>query len=651
MKKLVPEKQSLISIIINCTYARCLAEAIDGNSILFLLNILAKEIFHIFTGVLPQMTQYLAKLLYLTKGHYRSLIKIVFIFIFVSGLEVFGTGIIGPFISIATNPQLVKSNSWLNLIYTTFNFNSEQQFLLALGLAVILSFYVKTFLSFHAQKAVCQFGYNLKSELSCKLMKAYMEAPYGFHININSATLIQNIITTTDNVCIWVIIGILTLISNLLVVVALMALLVNTNAIALILIGLLLLVMIGLTQSLKHYLAGWSKDGWQASGEMIRILNHGLGGFKETRVIGCESYFEQQMEYQSKKYAVNTSLAQSYGNLPRYVIESFMISFLVVFTLLFININHQGDQNLSAVLGIFGLASIRLLPASGNLVSGLNVIRSNTFAVDQLFFDLQTLEQEKLIPTLGSKDRSERVLPAEHSELMSFKNKIVLDNLTFQYPGTTNTAIDEISLTIHQGQSIGIIGKSGSGKTTLVDVILGLFKPQSGDIKVDGVSVYSNLRAWQNILGYVPQSIFLIDDTLERNIAFGVPDGLIDRTRLKNAIKMAQLNEVIEQLPQGIQTIVGERGVLLSGGQRQRVGIARVLYHEREILVFDEATAALDNETEHLVTEATKALSGSKTMIIIAHRLSTIEHCDCIYQIERGRIIKSGTYQEVVCGK
>jgi ABC-type multidrug transport system fused ATPase/permease subunit len=232
-----------------------------------------------------------------------------------------------------------------------------------------------------------------------------------------------------------------------------------------------------------------------------------------------------------------------------------------------------------------------------------------------------------------------------------FYDKVILDSLTFQYPNTKRNVIENISLSISKGESIGLIGKSGAGKTTLVDILLGLFIPQFGDIKVDEVSVYSNLRAWQNMLGYVPQSIFLIDDTLERNIAFGVPDHLIDPNRLNKAIEMAQLREVVEQLPEGVKTIVGEQGVLLSGGQRQRVGIARVLYHEREILVFDEATAALDSETEHLITEATKALAGNKTIIIIAHRLSTIEHCDCIYQLEQGRILKSGSYQEVIVGK
>jgi ATP-binding cassette, subfamily B, bacterial PglK len=596
------------------------------------------------------MNQYLARLLYLTKGHHKSLIVMVFTFLFISGLEIFGTGIIGPFISIATNPSLIKSDSLLNSIYTQLNFASEQQFLICLGMIVVVAFYTKAFLSFRAQMKVFDFGFNLKSELSSKLMQAYMEAPYGFHLNINSASLIQNIISTTDKVCVGVIMGLLTATSNVLVSFALMALLIKTSAIALILIVMLLLVIIGISKFMKQRLARWSKDGWQAAGEMIRILNHGLGGLKETRIIGCESYFEQQMDQQATKYAVNMSLTQGYGNLPRYVIEAFMITFLVVFTLLFIKFN-QGGQNLSAILGVFGLASIRLLPATGNLVSGLNVVRADSFAVDQLYFDLKNLEKEKLIPKSRSKNSSSNILLSLDNYSMPFKGEIVLEKLVFQYPNTTNKALDKISLTISKGQSIGIIGKSGSGKTTLVDIVLGLFKPQSGDIRIDGDSIYGNLRAWQNMLGYVPQSIFLIDDTLERNIAFGVPDHLIDQSRLKSAVEMAQLNEVVERLPNGLQTIVGERGVLLSGGQRQRVGIARVLYHKREILVFDEATAALDNETEHLVTEATKALSGNNTIIIIAHRLSTIKHCNRIYQIDQGKLIKSGTYQEVVLGE
>jgi ABC-type multidrug transport system fused ATPase/permease subunit len=468
---------------------------------------------------------------------------------------------------------------------------------------------------------------------------------------MNSATLIQNITNTTDAVSIGVVSTFLTFISNSVIVLSLMLLLIKTNAIALILIAVLLLICFGLLDPMKERLARWNKDGFHAYGEMIRITNHGLGGLKETRIIGCESYFEEQMEEQSKIYAKSTTLRDAYGNLSRFVLEPLMISFLIGFTFLFINLNQNKTQNLTGVLGIFALASVRLMPAVGNLISGINVIRGNSYSLERLFFDMKELEKEKLITDFDSASHDEKLIYSQQNQQrLQFLNEFILDRVTFQYPNNKKNVLEDISLSIRKGESIGLIGKSGAGKTTLVDVILGLFIPQFGDIKVDGVSVYSNLRAWQNMLGYVPQSIFLIDDTLERNIAFGVPDHLIDLNKLKKAIEMAQLSELVEQLPEGVKTVVGERGVLLSGGQRQRVGIARVLYHEREILVFDEATAALDSETEHLITEATKALAGNKTIIIIAHRLSTIEHCDCIYQLEQGRIMKSGSYQEVIVG-
>jgi ATP-binding cassette, subfamily B, bacterial PglK len=598
------------------------------------------------------MLNFASKLLYLTKGQHKALVTIVCVFLLVSSLEVIGTGMIGPFIAIATNPDLIETNYWLNLIYSHLNFNSEQYFLVALGAVVLVAFYVKAFLSFEAQKAVFQFGHTLKGNLSYKLFKAYLDAPYSFHLRVNSATMLQNVTATTDNVCLGVVMPLLTAISNSVIVLALTLLLIKASAMALVLIALLLPIVVGLIKLLRSRLAFWSKEGWEAYGEMIRIMNHGLGGLKETRVIGCESFFEHQMEQQTKRYAKNLTLTQGYGNLPRFVIEAFMITFLVSFTLLFINLNQGQGQNLTAILGIFALASIRLLPAISNLVGNVNTVRSNTFAVDKLFFDFDEIEKGDILPDSNFGDRSvSRALNSSDQLPIPFKKQISLENLVFQYPGASRKSLDQISLTIQKGQSIGLIGTSGAGKTTLVDVLLGLFTPQSGDIKVDGVSVYINLRAWQNMLGYVPQSIFLIDDTLERNIAFGIPDHLIDQNRLRKAVEMAQLSEVVEQLPDGLQTVVGERGVLLSGGQRQRVGIARVLYHEREILVFDEATAALDNETEQLVTEATKALSGEKTIIIIAHRLSTIKHCDCVYQLEKGKVIKSGNYREVVLGQ
>ncbi|MFM5890245.1 MAG: ATP-binding cassette domain-containing protein, partial [Dolichospermum sp.] len=300
-----------------------------------------------------------------------------------------------------------------------------------------------------------------------------------------------------------------------------------------------------------------------AYGEMIRITNHGLGSLKETRVIGCESYFEYQMEQQSRIYAKSTTLTSAYGNLPRFVLEPLMMTFLIGFTFLFLTLNQDQTQNLTGVLGIFALASVRLLPAVGNLISGINVIKGNSYSLDRLFFDLKELEKEKLISDFDSARVSHKLLP-KGQQKFRFSNKVILDSLTFQYPLHKRNVLEDISLSIRKGESIGLIGKSGAGKTTLIDVFLGLFIPQFGDIKVDGISVYSNLRAWQNMLGYVPQSIFLIDDTLERNIAYGIPDHLIDQNKLKTAIQMAQLSEVVDQLPEGVKTIIGERGVLLS---------------------------------------------------------------------------------------
>jgi ABC-type multidrug transport system fused ATPase/permease subunit len=270
-----------------------------------------------------------------------------------------------------------------------------------------------------------------------------------------------------------------------------------------------------------------------------------------------------------------------------------------------------------------------------------------------LYLDLKEIDQQtKNRPDLEFDSKAVSSFSLRNPEVptMHLTKRVDLKNISYRYSGTSEPALKDISFSIEKGQSIALIGKSGAGKTTLVDVILGLLEPDSGDITVDSVSIYDKLRSWQNLVGYIPQSISLLDESVERNIAFGVPDHLIDSDRLNKVIKAAQLEELIEQLPDGIKTSVGERGVRLSGGQRQRIGIARALYFEREILVLDEATSALDNETESLVTEAIRALSGTKTMIIIAHRLTTVEHCDRIYLLEKGRIVQSGSYQEVVIG-
>ena len=588
------------------------------------------------------MNKFASKFFYVTRGKHKAFLSISCLFIISSVFEMLGVGLMGPFAAMVTDKDFITNTNFLNTIYEKFSFESPENFILVFGILTIIAFYIKAGLGFMAQKAIAEFSHGLKGDLSTKLMKSYLDAPYTLHLTKNSANLVQSVVTFTDRFCVGLVLSLLTAISNGVVIIALVALLVSTNAAASIGIALVLLVSLAVLNPLKGRLAYWGKEGFDASAEMIRILNHGLGGLKETRIIGCEPYFEGQMARAANKYSRNMGLASGYSNLPRYIVEAVIISFLIVFAFLFVTFNQDSTQNLTSIFGIFAIASIRLLPATGNTISCISVIKYNIHSLDSLYAELKEAEQfeEQRQPNIQQQNRS----PVK----LDFQSEIAIENLVYKYPNAESNALDDITLTIKKGQSIGLIGKSGSGKTTLVDVLMGLLTPKSGDILLDGVSVYPQLRAWQNLIGYVPQSIFLIDDTLERNIAFGVPDNLIDRQRVKKAVAAAQLTEVIERLPMGLNTTVGERGVLLSGGQRQRVGIARALYHEKEILVFDEATAALDNETENLITDATKALSGSKTIIIIAHRLSTIEHCDRIYRLEQGSITQSGNYQTVV---
>ena len=589
------------------------------------------------------MNKFLSKFFYVTKGKHRAFSAISCLFVISSIFEMLGVGLMGPFAAMVTDSNFITNTKWLNAIYQKLSFDSPQQFILYFGIFTIIAFYIKAALGFISQKSIAEFSHSLKGDLSSKLMKSYLSAPYTLHLTKNSANLVQSVVTFTDRFCVGLVLSLLTAVSNAVVIVALVVLLVYTNAAASVGIAIVLLVALAVLNPLKDRLAFWGKEGFDASAEMIRILNHGLGGLKETRIIGCEPYFEAQMAKAANKYSKNMGLASGFSNLPRYIVEAVIISFLIIFAFLFVTFNQDNTQNLTSIFGIFAIASIRLLPATGNTIGCISVIRYNIHSLDSLYAELKEAE--------GFETQKHLSLPPEGNQpnvKLDFKQQIAIENLVYKYPNAATNALSEISLTIDKGHSIGLIGKSGSGKTTLVDVLMGLLSPQSGDILLDGVSVYPHLRAWQNLIGYVPQSIFLIDDTLERNIAFGVPDNQIDRQRVQQAVAAAQLTEVIENLPMGLNTTVGERGVLLSGGQRQRVGIARALYHEKEILVFDEATAALDNETENLITEATKALSGSKTIIIIAHRLSTIEHCDRIYRLEQGCITQSGDYQTVV---
>jgi ATP-binding cassette, subfamily B, bacterial PglK len=600
--------------------------------------------------------KYLSKFLFVISANKTDLLLIVVLFITISLLDAVGIGLIGPFIGLAVKPETIQNNAWLSDLYGYLGLNSINQFIALLGVVVIIVFYVKSFLYYNIQSYVFKFCYTQQVWLRLRMLRTYLSLPYTFYLKTNSAHVIQNIGAESANFTYSIAVPLLNSIANAFVLVVLLLLMAKTDLIATVSILGLLVVAIVPFHYFRHKVARWGKEGLEANTETIRVINHAIGGLKVTKLIGCEGFFEDQLIAQANKYAKAASLFHSFQQLPRIVIETLLITFVVGFVSLSLILTERSDS-LVAVLSIFAIASVRVIPSASQLISCMGVLRNAKPTLDRIYMDLKELEQPESVRYLKMsrnvnsattlKNGSASFNPSQ-IRTQSFTDKIVVDKINYCYPQASTNSLTDTCLTIRKGESIAFIGKSGAGKTTLVDVFLGLLIPQSGDIQVDGLSIYNDLRSWQNSIGYIPQSVFLMDDTIERNIAFGMPDSQIDRQKLDNAIKLAQLSELVAQLPEGIHTCVGENGVRLSGGQRQRIGIARALYHDREILVLDEATSALDNETESLISEALRQLGSTKTTIVIAHRLTTIKHCDRVYEMSNGQIVRCGSYQEIV---
>ncbi|MEM8501874.1 MAG: ABC transporter ATP-binding protein [Cyanobacteria bacterium P01_D01_bin.1] len=592
------------------------------------------------------------RLLYILPAKNIELLRTILQFIAASCLEVFGIGIIGPFLGLATDPALLHERNFLKSIYSASGVTEESTFIAILGIVVILVFCFKSFVAWYTQAYIAMFSDEQQRLIINKMIGGYLQAPYIYHTKKNSSSIIDTIIEVANTFTLGILNPLLTSIANLFVMLAIFILLFSTSQLTMLVILVIFLPVIAIFNASKEKVQVWGRTTRQSKESIIKIVNHAFGSVKETKVIGCESYFESQISAQTQRLKDSHSSFVAFKIMPRFMVESLMILCVVGVVVIFL-MSGRNTQELIPVLGVYALAAIRILPAISNTVVGLSVLKNSSFTINQIYSDLKELEQLEVISERSAS--SSQAITTERSQLLKessrkleFEHSITIDNISYKYPQTDKYSLNKISLTLNKGESIAFIGKSGAGKTTLVDVILGLLTAQEGDILVDGVSIYSDIRSWQNIVGYIPQTIYLTDDTLARNIAFGVEDALIDREKLQEAIKLAQLSDVVEKLPKGLETMVGERGILLSGGQRQRVGIARALYGESEILVLDEATAALDNETEKLVSRAISALSGKKTLIMIAHRLSTVESCDRLYMLEEGCILKSGSFVEVV---
>ncbi|EDX84083.1 ABC transporter, ATP-binding protein [Synechococcus sp. PCC 7335] len=565
-------------------------------------------------------------------------------FIFVSVLEAFGIGLIGPFIYFVSDPSAIQRQPYLNRIYQQLNLSSPNDFLLWLGIGIIVFFAFKSMMNWRVQSFIYKFSFTQEAKLAKKLMRLYLKAPYTYHLSKDSSYIINTILSDVKALSLGVFVPSLTILANISVITSLSLLLLISDPLVTAVAILFILPIFLVLNTFRSRIRSWGSEISNSNRNSAKIIYESLGGIKEVKAIGCEQYFNDQLSAQCNRYVKASSDNFSFKILPRMVLEAAFVALLVGITLLVLFV--RGDaSSMIATLGTFALVAVRLIPASSNLASSLINVRSKGYVVDKLYADLQELERAAHSNRETTTEKDPRTFG------LSFTESIQLSHISYSYPGSYQEALSDISIQIKKGQSVAFIGKSGAGKTTLVDVLLGILTPSSGDILIDGVSIYNNLADWRQLIGYMPQSVHLIDDSLVKNIALGVSDKAIDYEKIHHCIRSAQLEDVVKNLPEGIYAELGERGVRLSGGQRQRVGIARALYHGSDILIMDEATSALDSETEALITESIKSLSRERTVIVIAHRMSTIQHCDQVFLLNNGQLTQTGSYEEVVASR
>jgi len=563
-----------------------------------------------------------------TNSDRAAFIRIVVMVIVGMFLETISLGIVVPIIGILTQDDYQQKYPFIVDIFGNL---SREELISAVMVAMVLIYVVRSLFLFWSLWIQKGFSASVSGRLSQSLFSIYLRQPYMFHLQRNSSTLMRNAKNATSVVTCGVD-PFLVLLTDGLVAIAMFALLIAVEPVG----TLAVLLVFGLStfvfqRTTRRRIDNW---GYQVDYHETKILQHlqeGFGGAKDVKVLGRENEFLSQHE---KHLGESIRINRIYNvilTLPRSFME---IITIVGLCLLVVSMVVRGRElaDIVPILGLFAAAAFRVMPSINRLLMATQTLIFNRSIIASVYKDFLLDSPDSTSTGSGTK----------------FATQLELTDVSFKYPTAATASLQNVSLVVKRGEAVGFVGPSGAGKSTLVDVILGLFAPTSGVVKVDGQDVQQNLRNWQNQIGYVPQAIYLTDDTLRRNVAFGLNDENIDDNLVRNAIRLAQLEEFVATLPEKLETVVGERGVRLSGGQRQRIGIARALYHNPSVLVLDEATSSLDTPTEHGVMQAVQALQGSKTVLIVAHRLSTVEYCDRLYKIENARITEEGTFHEVV---
>ncbi|KYG27652.1 ABC transporter ATP-binding protein [Alkalihalobacillus trypoxylicola] len=548
-------------------------------------------------------------------------------------LETIGVGLIVPVVSVITNPAIIEQNPLLFSVYQFLNVQSEETFVLILVLALLFTFVSKNVYLLLFFKVQFKLIFNTQVKLAKELFQEYLKKPYTFHLQRNTSELLRNVNSEVPKVFQGIILSTFHLLTEVLVVLCLLTLLIYSAPImtltASVLLGGSIVIFFKL---FKEKISQLGKEQQRVGGMMIKWVNQGLGASKELKVSGKENFFIHAYREQSLIQAKNNQYVKMLEQVPRLFIETLIVSMVLLMMIMTV---FQGTSTTEAVsiLALFAMAAFRLMPSINRIMTMITTIRYSLPALTVIHDDLIKNSQRQ-------RDDKEKEHKKEEKQIRMFHDSLQLSNVSFRYPEQEKYSIKDISLRIPIGHSVAFIGESGAGKTTLVDLLLGILEPEKGSVLIDHYPLHQIKQEWQRRIGYIPQTIFLSDDSIRQNIAFGVEPDLIDDQKVWRAIEQAQLLQYVKDLPEQLDSNVGERGVKLSGGQRQRIGIARALYHNPEILFMDEATSALDHETEQEMMEAIEGLKGEKTIIMIAHRLSTIRSCEIVYKIHKGKLVE-----------
>jgi ATP-binding cassette subfamily C protein len=579
----------------------------------------------------------------LLTSHERRKLYLLFCAVFVmAGLEVVSVGSILPFLQVAADPASVHENVYLSWTYETFGFTDSHTFLIALGLAALTALVVSNAFIVLTTWALFRYAWGRNHALSWRLLRSYLHRPYGYFLTRNSAELGKNVLEEVKEIVSGMLIPGLRGISKGIVALLIICFLLFIDPVmALMVLTILGSAYTGIYLLVKKRLDAYGERRVETNAERYQFVSEAFGGIKQVKLRGKENAFLEQYKEPSKWYSRYVARSKIIRRTPRYVLEAVAFGGIILIAVYLVAVQ-KNIQQVIPTLGLYAFAGYRLMPALQQAFKGVASARFNLAALEKLREGLRDgVVSGSDVRFNGNQEQKDQSLKLD--------DRLVLDGVHFTYPGAEEAAIRDLSFTIPARTTVGFVGKTGSGKTTTVDIILGLLRPQEGTISVDGVPLRDDtLHRWQRNIGYVPQSIYLSDDTIARNIAFGVPKQEIDMDAVRDAARRAHIYDFVEkELPNRWETVVGERGVKLSGGQQQRLGIARALYHNPSVLVFDEATSALDQATEASVMEAIYELEGDHTMLMIAHRLSTVKRADNIVMLDQGQKVGEGTYKDL----